>query len=104
MIYTATLIRIETKPNRLPWDTRCVGFYYELNRAIESVENADHEYMDLSEEGYYKYCVIEPRCEGSYSMNSPHTQYWYRWNKEKQLYVKCKKPKRFKHTIAFSIG
>lgn len=110
MIYTMTLIRVNKEPSRrdldykfseYPFDTRCVG--YHLNKK-DSIATVTCSASLLSEEGYYKYCVIESRCEGAYSMYSSNTQYWYRWNKEKNSYVKCKKPRMFNNIISFGIG
>jgi hypothetical protein len=104
MIYTITLIKMVNKPNVFPWDTRCVAFYYDLNKATWCVENKDDRYLDISDEGYYKYAVIEPRTEGPYSVGSGLKQYWYRWSEENNHYIKCKTPKRFRRVCGFGIG
>ena len=92
-IYTITTIR-----GPLSRNTRCVGFYHELETAIEAVkDNA----MDINEAGYYHYAVVEKVNIGIY--NFEMEEHWFRWHPEKG-YQPCEKPENFKRIVAFGIG
>lgn len=94
-IYTITTIRMKEYIRN-----RCVGFYYDLNKAVAAVENNDG---DIYECGYYPFCVIEDVREGIY--NILRSEIWFEWNKEQNGYRKIKeKPKEFAQTVCFSIG
>jgi hypothetical protein len=74
----------------------CLGWYNTLEKAQEhTLSNC----MDLSEDGYYKYIVIEKVPEGVYPISK--TVSWYKWTDK---YIKCRKPLWAKNIINWSIG
>ncbi len=62
-----------------------VGFYIDLHKAIDVVEN---NLFDLSEDGYYEYSAIMKISEGLYQ--TAQEEYWYHWDYDK--YVECDRP------------
>ena len=94
-VYTVTTIpRI---PHKL---SRCVGFFFNFKIAEEEVI---HNSCDISEEGYYSYCVIEEVRPGIYFF--PRTEKWYKWNIKTELYdLLSSKPERFNNVCCFGIG
>lgn len=94
LIYTITTIR-----HALHATHRAVGFYHDFNDAHEAVENNS---LDINEAGYYPYAVIEVLLEGIYSY--PRSEYWYKYNKEKDKYETCEKPEKFKQVCGWSLG
>lgn len=93
-IFTVTTLR-----GALAAHHRCVGFFYTLEEAKEAVENND---LDIAEEGYYIFCVIEEKQVGVYNFDNVN-EWWYRWHGDK-MYHSCEKPESFKRTVAFSMG
>jgi len=93
-IYTITTVRAA-----LGAGSRTVGFAHKLPDAIKWVEeNA----LNINEEGYYPYAVIEPIKQGIY--NFDHIEYWYKFNREKDSYEQCPKPERFKNVVSWGMG
>lgn len=81
-------------------DTRCVGYYSDLKKAIEIVENNTG---DLNEEGYYPYIVIENIKEGIYQYDQ--NPMWFEYDKSLNKYVKSKRPSYIDpRYVGFSIG
>jgi hypothetical protein len=94
-IFTITTLRkIMTDPNR------CVGYYFDLDKAFQAVrENLG----DIHEMGYYPYCVIESIKEGIYA--TERTEYWFEWNIDKDCYeLLDEKPDKFHRIVCFGIG
>jgi len=79
-------------------DSRCVGFFHELDIAKEEVENNS---MDIFETSYW-YCVIEEVGPGFY--NFPRLELWHKFRKDKGKYIPCEKPDNFKRICGFGIG
>lgn len=79
--------------------SRCVGFYYTYEEAENAVLNND---LDIAEEGYYHYCVIEEHFAGVYNFDGLN-QWWFRWHGDK-MYHPCEKPEKFKRTVCFGMG
>ena len=93
-IFTIPTIRdFLTEPNR------CVGFYFEIEKAIEAVLD---NHQDIYEMGYYPYCVIESVKDGIYSLD--RIEYWFKWNIDKYGYEKINKPDKFYNHVCFGIG
>jgi len=94
-IFTITTLRkIITDPNR------CVGYYFDLDKAIQAVLNNDG---DICEMGFYPHCVIESVKEGIYALE--RKEYWFEWNIEKDCYEKLNgKPDKFYMLACFGIG
>lgn len=94
-IFTITTLRKDIRePNR------CVGYYFDLHKAIIAVLNND---SDIYEMGYYPYCVIETVKEGIYALE--RTEYWFKWNIDKGCYEKLnEKPDKFYRTVCFGVG
>jgi len=99
-IYTLTTIHLK-EDSSFPgiFDTRCVGFFFDLGVARESVEWND---LDIYECGHYPYCVIEKVEPGLYSLG--REEWWYAWDREREAYVPVEKPTRFKNICNFGIG
>lgn len=95
-IYTITTVRAA-----LAAGSRSVGYFYDLQTAKEAVEEND---LDICECGYYKYAVIEEVYQGLYTYTFERKEHWYVWNNEKEQYVPCEKPERFKNTYGWSLG
>jgi len=95
VIYTITTIP------RIPHKfSRCVGFFFNLKIAEDEVINNS---LDISEEGYYSYCVIEEVKPGIYFF--PRMEKWYKWNPQTELYdLLIEKPSRFNNVCCFGIG
>jgi hypothetical protein len=93
-IYTVTTLRAA-----LAAPSRCVGFYYTYEEAKEAIEFND---CDISEEGYYHYCVIEEKYVGVYNFDSLNI-WWFKWHGDKK-YHPCEVPNSYKRAIAFSMG
>lgn len=94
MIYTVT-----TQRPALYAGHRCVGYYEDLKDAEECVINND---CDISEEGYYRYAIIEEIEPGLYTF--PRKEFWYRWDGRDKKYHPCEKPKQFKNTAGWGMG
>jgi len=94
-IFTITTLRDDpTKPNR------CVGYFFDIGRAITAV--VDNE-QDIYEAGYYPYCVIESIEPGIYSLE--RKEFWFKWNTDKNCYVSLpEKPKKFYALCCFGVG
>lgn len=95
-IYTITTVRSPSL------NSRCVGFFHELETAIKAVEDND---LDISEEGYYHYAVIEKVGPGFYNLSNidvEEHEIWFRWRNGG--YDNCFKPDQFKRTVCFGIG
>ena len=69
-IYTVTSVNIEQPVPR----TRCWGYYFSKNEAIEAVKNNTG---DLVECGYYSHAVIEEIKEGILQVDL--TPLWFRF-------------------------
>ena len=94
-IYTVTTLR-----GSLYGGTRCVGFYHDLQTAIDAVEeNA----CDINECEYYPFCVIEKTSPGIYSLDDL-VGIWFRWHRKHGYQRIDKKPDNFKCVIGFGIG
>lgn len=80
--------------------TRCVGFYFNIEDATRAVVEND---MDINECRYYPYCVIEEIKEGIYFFQ--RHEIWFEWDHENQKYAKLnEKPKRYNQVCCFGIG
>jgi hypothetical protein len=78
---------------------RCVGFYYDHEEADDLVVN---NRMDISEDGYYRFAVIEQKSEGIYC--TPYNEWWYKYNRKTDKYERCEKPEKLHNIICFGIG
>jgi hypothetical protein len=94
-IFTVTTVRHLTAVGGI----RAVGFFHTFEEASECVaENAG----DISEEGYYRFAVIEEVQPGIYVY--PRNESWWAWDKEKEKYFPCEKPQQFKQVAGFGLG
>ena len=92
-----TITTIPYQPQKL---NRCVGYFFDKDSAIKEVINNS---MDISEKGYYLYCVIEEVKQGIYFF--PRMQLWFQWDSKSDLYLQLdEKPKRFNDIACFGIG
>ena len=94
LIYTISTIR-----SFLAGGCRVVGYSHDFDKAEEWVKD---NVMDINEDGYYPFVVIEPMPEGIYV--HPEKEFWYRYCEGSDTYESCDKPDRYKHTIAWSMG
>jgi len=94
-IYTITTLRKDIRePNR------CVGYYFDLDKAIQAVQE---NYGDICENEYYPYCVIESVKEGIYDLK--RTEYWFKWDDDQECYQRLnEKPDQFYMRVCFGIG
>lgn len=81
---------------------RCWGYYLDLALAKKDViDNA----VDIAEEGYYNYAVIEKVPEGLLPAALGITEVqWFKYNKNTDKYEECEKPKWSNNTICWAIG
>lgn len=82
---------------------RCIGFFHELDVAIKAVENND---MDMNEDGYYHYALIEKVGPGFYNLaylTIEDHEIWFKWHNIRG-YQRCEKPDHYKRTVCFGIG
>jgi len=93
-IHTITTVR-----GALHAGSRAVGYYFTLDEAIDRVLN---NALDINENGYYPYAVIETISPGIYSF--PREELWFKWNHDKEQYEECPKPERFEKYVAWSLG
>jgi plasmid replication initiation protein len=99
-------IPIEEQANNKAWPTdykeRVVCWYRDLDK-IEKILNDN--LGDINEDGYYNFAVVEKTLEGLYNFNGDKdAELWYKWDKEKENYQRCNKPRCFDSTIGFGIG
>ena len=81
-------------------DTRCVGYYADLDKAIKAVE---YNTFDIYEEGLYPYAVIENIPEGIYHYDQ--NPIWFKFNTTTRNYEKSERPLIIeKYFVGFSIG
>ena len=78
---------------------RSVGFFFDMEQSQRIVEN---NIGDISECGYYRYCVIEVFDEGIYQESKE--EIWYVWYSEQNRYVRCLKPNNLKMFVNYGIG
>jgi hypothetical protein len=94
VIFTITTVR-----HALAAGNRAVGYAKTFEEADEWVRS---NVCDISEEGYYRFAVIEPTSPGIYTFQ--RTEFWYKWNGEKEQYEPCGKPERFKQVVSWGLG
>ena len=79
-IYFVTTIRIVEKEinssNIVDFDTRTVGYFSTVERAIECLEK---NWGDLNEAGYYPWAVIEAVPEGLYPVLDQEESIFWEW-------------------------
>lgn len=93
-----TIYTIHTLKQLKPYaDGRTVGYYLDFENAENSVIYND---LDINEDGYYPYAVIEEVSEGLYTV--PRIEFWYKWINDK--YERIDKPEEIKCICAFSMG
>lgn len=103
-IYTITTIE-KLKPDDRYYcqqgDTRCVGFYYDMESAEEAViENRCDIFECL-----YDYAVIEQTPQGVYGTSSSEYKRWfYKYDHDNNKYVPIEEPECVKHIYGFGIG
>lgn len=79
-------------------DTRCVGYFEDLETAKIILENNACDLFEC----LYEYAVIEKVEEGLYQL--PKKEYWFVINKTYDGYVAIEKPSKFKGWAVFGIG
>ncbi|MCK9442850.1 MAG: hypothetical protein M0Q13_15685 [Methanothrix sp.] len=81
---------------------RCWGYFFDLEIAKNQVKNNS---LDIAEDGYYNYAVIEKVHEGIlpvfYGIDEIQ---WFKYNKNSDKYEDCNKPKWSNTTASWSIG
>ena len=66
--------------------SRTVGYFKDLNKAKEIVENNCYDLFET----FYGYAVIEEVPEGIYPLYE--NQVWYKWNLKENKYEECERP------------
>lgn len=90
-------------------DSRCWGFFYDLETAMEAIRN---NVTDLNEAGYYAYAVIEPKKQGLCYVEPSCSNRWFKakygtdkdGNKICTGYVDCEEPEWAKQIIGWTIS
>lgn len=90
-------------------ESRCWGFFYDLETAMEMVRN---NATDMNEAGYYKYVVIEPKKQGLCYAEPSCSNRWFmaQYSKNEKGenictgYVDCKEPEWAKQTVGWTIS
>ena len=102
-IYTMTVLQKIDRfyLNKVEWlpefgDIRCVGYYFDLNDAINSVI---HNNQDIYED-MYEYCIVEEVPQGIYK-HTPN-RYLFKWVEDK--YVQIDEPIELNKLTNFGIG
>ena len=100
MEYIYTITTIKEPKIGAPYGSRCVGWFPTFKQAEKAVvENQ----QDIYELGYYPFCVIEKVGFGIYFLNTE--EYWYRWSKDSNKYLKIPiRPRIFNSMACFSLG
>lgn len=80
---------------------RCVGYFTEVEAAIEVIEN---NIGDIYEAGYYPYAVIEKIPEGLYQYDQ--NPMWFTYIEKTEKYQPTPPPLfiRKEHLVGFAIG
>ena len=112
VIYSITSIYFEAtfhegkgKGWKIDWskyrDAR-VGFYSSLEKAQRAVVE---DWGHFDECGYYDYIVIQEEYEGLYNIAGlcldKQTEWWYRRDYDKNLWVSCEKPEALGGMVSF---
>jgi hypothetical protein len=90
-------------------DSRCWGFFYDLETAMEAIRN---NVTDLNEAGYYAYAVIEPKKQGLCYVEPSCSNRWFKakygtdkdGNKICTGYVDCEEPEWAKQIVGWTIS
>jgi len=90
-------------------DSRCWGFFYDLETAMEAIRN---NATDLNEAGYYAYAVIEPKKQGLCYVEPSCSNRWFKakygtdkdGNKICTGYVDCEEPEWAKQIVGWTIS
>ena len=90
-------------------DSRCWGFFYDLETAMEAIRN---NVTDLNEAGYYAYAVIEPKKQGLCYVEPSCSNRWFKakygtdknGNKICTGYVDCEEPGWAKQIVGWTIS
>lgn len=115
-IYTVTVLNV--KKSKIPLNafdkekkgyvyvsdkSRCVGFFCDLAKAKEAVEECA---SFITDDGYYEYIVIEPIDEGIYCFTNEKS-YWYKYDEIKVKAFSIDKPEFFRkpfEIVGFGMG
>jgi hypothetical protein len=92
-IYTITTVRGNGRHSRTP------GYFFSLENAQAYLEG---NIGDLFE-GVYDYAVIEKVSPGIYAIED-RVEWWYKFNMEKDSYIRIDKPDKFHRAICWGIG
>ena len=102
MYFVATIQDLHSTPYPLKESTRVVGYFLDLEEAMECVEG---NWGDLYEAGYYKYAVIEDVEPGIYqSIHSRPLCYQWEGDADTGSYCRIEKPEAWKNIYGFTIG
>lgn len=86
-----------------PTDSRCVGYFDNLEEAIERTEENE---LDIQERSF-RYAVIENIKENCFYpiCFDKKNSVWLEWNKETERFVRIEKcPEQFSYMCNFGIG
>lgn len=69
-----------------------VGYFNNLEEAMEAVKNND---SDISDSGFYHYAAVAGVEEGLYSMAKTET--WFQWDINEKKYREIERPKELEY-------
>ena len=81
--------------------TRCVGYYFDKDKAILAVITND---CDISEQGHFRYAIIHPVLEGIHSITPETDQNWFEYSQHTRRFDWVKKPDGLKGLAFAGIG
>lgn len=79
---------------------RIVGWFNKYDKAEYVILN---NINDINEH-HFLFCVIEEISGGYVYPCPPKNEWWFRWYKNKDKYIKTDKPDMFKNIVNFGIG
>ena len=98
VVYTVTII--DHSDFSEPEVYHTPGIFTTLKGAMYVIENNT---FDLSEGGSTEYAVIEKtELDTLYPVGETH--WWYKWNREEEIFESCDPPTKFFRVCGFGIG
>lgn len=98
MYFITTIEKIDMK-TKLQEGSRCVGYFSELNDAVECLKD---NCCDLNEAGLYPWAVIENIPEGLYQYDL--NPLWFKWDDVNEKYIKVDTPEELKNICGWGVG
>jgi len=96
VIYSITLLRLDSAIR-----TRCVGYHFNKEDAIEAVEK---NHCDIAERGWYRYAIIHTVPEGIHQIQPDKNQIWFEYDTNTNIYHWIRKPEKMSGLAYAGIG